>query len=62
MARALPYNYRLIQKKLQWSNIYYSQFYSDLAEILAILSTHWQVILIKFDEDWTKIVNFLLGL
>ena len=35
------------------------QFYSDLAEILAILSTHELIILTKFDGDWTKIVDFL---
>ena len=38
------------------------QFYSDLADILAILSTHELMILTKFDEDWTRIVNFLLAL
>ena len=36
------------------------QSHSDLAEILAILSTHGVVILTKFDEDWTKIVDFSL--
>ena len=36
------------------------QFHSDLAENLAILFTHGVVILTKFDEDWTKIVDFLL--
>ena len=38
------------------------QYLSDFADILAILSTHELIILIKFDEDWTKIVNFLLEL
>ena len=38
------------------------QYLSDFADILAILSTHELIILTKFDEDWTKIVNFLLGL
>ena len=37
------------------------QFYSDLAEILAILSTNGLVILTKVDEDWTKIVDFSLS-
>ena len=36
------------------------QFYSDLAKILAILPTDWLIILTKFDEDWTEIVDFLL--
>ena len=36
------------------------QFYSDLAEILAILPTHGLIILAKFDEDRTKIANLLL--
>ena len=35
------------------------QFYSNLAEILAILPTHELIILTKFDDDQTKIVNFL---
>ena len=37
-----------------------SQFYSNLAEIFAILPTHGLIILAKFDEDRTKIVNLLL--
>ena len=32
--------------------------YSDLAKILAILLTLGLIILTKFDEDWTKIVDF----
>ena len=36
-----------------------SQFYSDMAEILAILPTFGLIILTKFDEDWTKIVDFI---
>ena len=36
------------------------QFHLDLADIFAILSTHELIILTKFDEDWTKIVDFLL--
>ena len=36
------------------------QFYSNLAEILAMLPTHGLIILTKFDEDWTKIVDFSL--
>ena len=35
------------------------QFYSNLADILAILSTHELIILTKFDEDRTKTVEFL---
>ena len=35
-----------------------SQFYSDSAEILAILLSHGLIILTKFDDDWTKIVDF----
>ena len=35
-----------------------SHFYSDLAEISAILPTHGFNILTKFDEDWSKNVNF----
>ena len=35
------------------------QFYSDLAEILAILPTHGLITLTKFDDDRTKIVDFL---
>ena len=46
----LTKNIRLIENR---------QFYSNLAEILAILPTHGLIILTKFDEDWTKIVNFL---
>ena len=38
------------------------QFHSNLADILAILSTHELIILTKFDEDRTKIVDFLLAL
>ena len=37
-----------------------SQYYSDLAEILAVLPSHVLITLTKFDEDWTKIVDFLL--
>ena len=37
-----------------------TQFYSDLAEILAILPNQGLIILTKFDGDWTKIVDFLL--
>ena len=37
------------------------QFYSDLAEILVISPTHGLTILTKFDEDSTKIVDFLLS-
>ena len=37
-----------------------SQFYSDLAEILVIPPTHGLTILTKFDEDSTRIVDFLL--
>ena len=33
-----------------------------MADILAVLSTHELIILTKFDEDWTKIVDFLLAL
>ena len=36
-----------------------SQFYSDLADTLAILPTRGLNILTKFDDDWTKIVDFL---
>ena len=39
-----------------------SQYYSDLAEILAVLPSHVLITLTKFDEDWTKIVDFLLAL
>ena len=57
-------NYRLIHKKLYWHrNVLLtknSQFYSDFAEIFAILPTHGLIILAKFDEDRTKIVNLLL--
>ena len=35
------------------------QFYSNLAEILAILPTHGLIILTKFDGDWNKIVDSL---
>ena len=38
------------------------QFCSNLAEILVILPTHELIILTKFDEDQTKIVDFLLAL
>ena len=55
---------RLIKKQLYWpknrlltKNL---QSYSDLADILAILSTHELIILTKFDKDRTKIVDFLL--
>ena len=34
------------------------QFYSDSAEILAILLSYGLIILTKFDDDWTKIVDF----
>ena len=37
-----------------------SQFHSNLAEILAILPTHGLIVLTKFDEDQTKIVDSLL--
>ena len=51
-------------KKIHWPKyillIRNSQFYSNLAENLAILPTHGLIILTKFDQDWTKIVNFLL--
>ena len=36
------------------------QIYLDLAEILAVSPTYGLIILTKFDEDWTKIVGFLL--
>ena len=56
----------MIKKKLYWpKNILLTknlQFYSNLADILAILSTHELIILTKFDEDQTKIVDFLLAL
>ena len=55
---------RLIKKQLYWpknrlltKNL---QFYSNLADILAILSTHELIILTKFDEDRSKIMDFLL--
>ena len=58
--------YRLIKKKLYWpKNILLTNnlhFYSDLAHILAMLSIHEIIILTKFDEDQTKIVDFLLAL
>ena len=38
------------------------QFYSDSADILAILFNHELIILTKFDEDPTKLVDFLLAL
>jgi len=54
------------KKKLYWlKNILLTknlQFYSNLSDILAILSTHELIILTKFDEDQTKTVDFLLGL
>ena len=37
------------------------QFYSDLAEILAILPTHELIILTKFDGDWTKNCGFFIS-
>ena len=37
-----------------------SQFQSNLDEILKILLILGLLILTKFDEDWTKIVNLLL--
>ena len=33
------------------------QFYSNSAEILAILPAHGLIILTKFDEDHTKLVD-----
>ena len=57
-------NKRLINKKLHWpKNILLAknrQFYSDLAEILAFISTHGLIILTEFDGDWNEIVDFLL--
>ena len=57
---------RLIKKQLYWpknrlltKNL---QFYSNLADILTILSTHELIILTKFDEDRSKIMDFLLAL
>ena len=51
-------------KKIQWpKNIPITKnphFHSNLAEILAILPTHGLIILTKFDEDQTEIVDFLL--
>ena len=38
------------------------QFYPNLAEILAKLPIHGLIILTKFDENRTKIVDFLLAL
>ena len=56
---------RLIQKKLYWlKNILITknlQIYSDLADILAIVFTHGLINLTKFDDDWTKIGDFLLS-
>ena len=53
----------MIHKKLHWPEnivlIKNPQFYSDLAEILAILPTHELIALTKFDENRTKIVDFL---
>ena len=53
-----------MQKKLYWPKnillIKNPQFYSDLAEILLMLPTHELIKLTKFDDDWTKIVDFLL--
>ena len=36
------------------------QFYSNLAEILALVNG--LIILTKFDEDWAKIMDILLAL
>ena len=36
------------------------QFYSNFARTLVILPTHGLIILNKFDDDQTKIVDFLL--
>ena len=53
----------MIKKKLYWpKNILLTknlQFHTNLADILAILSTHEVIIFTKFHEDWTKIVDFL---
>ena len=40
----------------------FPQFYSDLAEILAISPTQGLIISTKSDDDWTKIVDFSLFL
>ena len=37
-----------------------SQFYSDLADILACLFTQWLIIFTEFEEDRNTIVDFLL--
>ena len=37
-----------------------SQFYSNLAEVLATLHTYGLINLTMFDEDQTKTVDFLL--
>ena len=51
-------------KKLHWPKniplIKNPQFYSDLAEVLAILHKHGLINLTMFDEDQTKTVDFLL--
>ena len=50
-------------KKLHWpKNILLSknpQFSSDFTEILATLPTDRLIILTKFHDDWTKIVDIL---
>ena len=56
---------RLIKKQLYWpknrlltKNL---QFYSNLADILTILSTHELIILTKFDEDQTLSCGFFIS-
>ena len=50
-----------MQKKLDWLKIspvvQNLQFLSDQAEIQAILPTHELLILIKFHNDWQKLVD-----
>ena len=51
------------KKKLCWPKniptMKNPQFYSNSTENLVILSTHGLIILTKFDDNWTKIVNSL---
>ena len=53
-----------MQKKLDWLKISplvkNPQFFSNQADIQAILPTHELVILTKFHKDWPKIVDFLV--
>ena len=53
-------NQKKVDTSKNWPLVRNPQFQSDFAETLGLSSTREHLIILKFQQNWTKIVDFLL--